>query len=269
MNITPFLEAILFPRKMINPEKIKKYFTNKTILITGASYGIGEALAYGLADSGSHLILVARTESKLMEVKQGIENQGGHASVYAIDLTKEDQIELLIKDLSQFSIDIVVSNAGRSIRRSIFDSLDRMHDFTRTMAINYFAPVRLILGLMPVLQKNKAHVIQISAVNVLLPPFPRWAAYQASKTAFDQWFRSVAFELNSVGICTTSIYFPLVKTRMIEPTKEYQHVPSMSAKHAAKIICLSVMKKKTIFKPWWLSSCELFAFFFAWILKYK
>lgn len=102
-------------------------------------------------------------------------------------------------------LDVIVSNAGKSIRRSIHDSLDRYHDFTRTMAINYFAPVRLLLSIIPLLEKNKGQIINVSTINALLLPIPYWAAYQASKGAFDTWFRSVAPELNAIGIATTTI----------------------------------------------------------------
>lgn len=246
-----FLEYFLFLPSRFNSQKLQGKFKEKTILITGASYGIGECVAYQLAKSGAHLILVARTASKLEEVKRRIENQGGKATIISTDLSKEEQVILLIDKIKSldFSIDVFIHNAGKSIRRSIYDSLDRNHDFTRTMAINYHAPVRLILFLIPMLEKNKGQIINISAVNVLLAPAPYWAAYQASKTAFDQWFRSVASE---VEIKTTSIYLPLVKTRMIAPTKAYEKMPAMSPEHVATIICKSILYRKRKYAPWWL-----------------
>ena len=120
------------------------------------------------------------------------------------------------------------------------------------MALNYFAPVQLLLHLIPQLEKNKGQVINISAVNVLLPPAPYWAAYQASKSAFDQWWRSVSPELNAKDIATTTIYLPLVRTRMIVPTKIYDKVPAMSPQHVAKIIAKTIYTQRKQFKPWWL-----------------
>jgi len=136
--------------------------------------------------------------------------------------------------------------------RSINDSLDRYHDFTRTMAINYFAPVQLLLSVIPLLKENQGHIINISTVNALLIPIPYGAAYQASKAAFDTWFRSVSPELNALGIVTTSIYPPLVKTPMIQPTPAYQKLPAMYPSHVAKIICKSMYTQRQKYKPWWL-----------------
>jgi len=249
-----FLEYLLFFPARFNSKKLDDRFQGKNILITGASYGIGECVANQLATSGAHLILVARTESKLLEVQKSIKEKGGQATIISTDLSKEEEVNRLINQLKSLdiSIDIFVHNAGKSIRRSIYDSLERNHDFKRTMALNYHAPVQLLLFLIPMLEKNKGQIINVSAVNVLLAPAPLWAAYQASKTAFDQWFRSVAPELNNKNITTTSIYLPLVKTRMIAPTKAYEKMPAMSPVHVANIICKSILNKKRKYAPWWL-----------------
>ena len=157
------------------------------------------------------------------------------------DLTNPADVESLLESVHQLGgVDVLVSNAGKSIRRSIFDSLDRLHDFTRTMNLNYFGPVQLMLSLIPDLVKRRGHVINISAVNVRLIPPPKWAAYQASKTAFDQWFRCVGPELNARGVCTTSIYLPLVRTRMIEPTEAYRNAPAMEPGEVAALICRAI-----------------------------
>ena len=149
-------------------------------------------------------------------------------------------------------VDIVISNAGKSIRRSIFDSLDRFHDVTRTMGVNYLGPVRLLLPLLPGLVARRGHVINISAVNVLLVPARKWAAYQASKAAFDQWFRSVGPELNARGVGTTSVYLPLVRTRMIEPTESYKRMPAMRPEQAAGLVCRAIISRRHVYAPWWL-----------------
>jgi len=224
------------------------------VLITGASYGIGESLAYKLAATGAHLILIARTEKKLSLIKKDIEAQGGTATIFPTDLTKTEQVEQLSVQLLALpsSIDIVINNAGKSIRRPVKESLDRFHDFTRTIGVNYLGPVQLILSLIPVLEQNKGHIINVSAINVLLAPAPHWAAYQASKSAFDQWFRSVSPELQLAGIATTSVYLPLVRTRMIAPTPAYDNMPAMSAEHVARIICKCIINRNRSYAPWWL-----------------
>lgn len=249
-----FLENILFPSTYLKDKKLRYKLKGKTVLITGASSGIGKELAYLLADIHTHLILVARREEQLSTMKREIEMKTAKVSIFRADLRNKEDMEGLLTFLHHMpdGLDFVVSNAGISIRRSITHSLDRYHDFTRTMAINYFAPVQLLLSIIPLLQKNQGHVINISTVNVMLLPLPYWAAYQASKSAFDTWFRSAAPELNAMGISTTSIYLPLVKTPMIIPTTAYQKFPAMCPTHVAKIIGKSMYTKRKTYTPWWL-----------------
>jgi short-subunit dehydrogenase len=248
------MKLLFFPFLGFNRSKLQQRLAGKTILITGASYGIGECLAEILAQPNVYLLLVARSADKLMEVKNRVEARGGRVDIFPCNLTNVDEVNTLLETLHQLpdGIDIFVNNAGKSIRRSIFDSLDRLHDFTRTMNLNYFAPVQLTLALIPILVARKGHIINISAVNVLLIPAPKWAAYQASKTAFDQWFRSVAPELNAREVSTTSIYLPLVRTRMIAPTKEYQNIPAMQPDDVAKLICKAINSRQQTYAPWWL-----------------
>lgn len=254
MHTYSLLEKCLFLSHTYNKRKLKESLEGKVVLITGASSGIGEQLAYELSDLNCHLILVARRKEKLGAIKTEIEKKSSRVSIYPADLRNKEEMDgllTLIHDLPN-GLDVVVSNAGLSIKRSIPDSLDRYHDFTRTMAINYFAPVQLLLSTIPILKRNQGHFINISTVNALLIPVPFWAAYQASKTAFDVWLRSAASELNSMGISTTSIYLPLVRTPMILPTAAYRKMPAMSATHVANIICQSIYTKRKMYQPWWL-----------------
>lgn len=269
MHKYSLLENILFPPANLNVKKLKNVLTGKTVLITGASSGIGEQLAFLLADIDVHLILVARREEKLLILKGEIEKKSAKVSVFPADLRNDEEMERLLAFLHQIpgGLNYIVSNAGKSIRRPINDSLDRLHDFTRTMAINYFAPVQLLLSTIPILKENKGHVINISTVNALLIPIPYWAAYQASKSAFDTWFRSASPELNAMGISTTSIYLPLVKTPMILPTAAYEKMPAMDPKHVAKIICKSMYTKRRKHKPWWLIFGQLASIIFRGIYE--
>ncbi|KOS68257.1 epimerase [Lysinibacillus contaminans] len=248
------LERLLFFPTNLNKEKLGRTIEGKTILITGASSGIGEQVAYLLAEMNVHLILVARREGKLETIKNEIEKKVAKVSILRADLRNAEDIERLLTFIQQLpkGVDIVVSNAGISINRSIQHSLHRYHDFTRTMAINYFAPVQLLLSVIPLLEKNKGQIINISTVNTLLLPIPHWAAYQASKTAFDTWLRSAAPELNGMGIETTTLYLPLVRTPMIAPTVAYEKIPAMCPNHVAQIICKSMYTKRKIYRPWWL-----------------
>lgn len=259
-----FLEHLLFPPTTVNKKKLAQTSQQKTILITGASYGIGEACTRLLAAYEVHLILVARTASKLSDLKKSLEDQKAEISIYPTDLTNSEAVEVLINQVKNLpnGLDVLISNAGHSIKRPIQKSLERFHDFERTMAINYFAPVRLFLGLMPLLEQRKGQMINISAINVLLLPAPHWAAYQASKTAFDQWFRSVSSEMEAYGIRSTSLYLPLVRTRMIAPTKAYQKVPAMLPEHVAKLIAKYLYRPKRKWMPWWGFFARLGSFLF-------
>jgi short-subunit dehydrogenase len=260
------MKLLFFPFLRFSRSKLKQRLAGKTVLITGASYGIGECLAELLADTTAHLLLVARTEEKLVEVKQRVEAKGGRADVFACDLRNDEEVQSLLETLHELpnGIDVVINNAGKSIRRSVFDSLDRFHDFTRTMNLNYFGPVKVLLSLIPILDARQGHVINVSAVNVLLIPAPKWAAYQASKTAFDQWFRCVGPELNARGIGTTSIYLPLVRTRMIEPTEAYKNMPAMQPEQVAQLICRAILSRRRTYAPWWLMLGQLASTLFRW-----
>lgn len=265
------MKILFFPFLGFDHSALCQKLAGKRILITGASYGIGECLADRLADTGAHLLLVARTAEKLTAVQNRIAARGGQADIFPCDLTNPAELQALVLKLQAYpdGIDIFINNAGKSIRRSIFDSLDRMHDFTRTMNLNYFAPVQLMLALIPGLVASQGQVINISALNVCLLPAPKWAAYQASKSAFDQWFRSVAAELNSRGVCTTTIYLPLVRTRMIEPTAAYRHMPAMQPEEVAQLICRALLSRKRRYAPWWLGVGELASLLFRGLWEAK
>lgn len=251
------VEAILFPTQKVDKELLATRLHSKTLLITGASFGIGEALCYQLADIDCRLILVGRTAEKLALIKQQLATSKAKVHIFSANLADDHQLELFIKELAQFNIDIFINNAGKSICRSIMQSLDRAHDFQRTMQLNYFAPVNLCLALIPQLQKNKGQIINVSAVNVLLAPTPYWAAYQASKAAFDQWLGCASSELAANDIAVSSLYLPLVRTRMIAPTKAYQNAPTMKVEQAAIRISKLMVNRKAYDKPWWSTFGQL------------
>lgn len=261
MHTYNFIESLLFPPIHFNGGKLIKKIHGKTILITGASSGIGEQLAIFLSklEIDLKLILVARRGEKLEALKQSIESKTVVVHIISADLRVQEGMNSLLEYLNSLpgGLDIVVNNAGLSINRPVLQSLDRFHDFTRTMAINYFAPVQLIMSVITILQQNKGQIINISTINALIAPVPNWAAYQASKSAFDTWFQSAAPELIGTGITCTSIYLPLVKTPMIAPTKAYDKAPAMSTEHVAKVICRAMYSKKRRYQPWWLIWGEL------------
>jgi short-subunit dehydrogenase len=257
------LEYLLFPPWGRRTHGLRQRLGGKNILITGASYGIGEQLACLLAATGARLILIARTEEKLQIVRTEVERLGGQADVFPCDLRNEIELQTLLEWLQQpeNSVHVFVNNAGKSIRRSLLQSLGREHDFFRTMSLNYHAPVKICLGIIPDLIKNNGQIINISAANVLLLPAPYWAAYQASKAAFDQWFRCAAPELREEGVACSTLYLPLVRTRMIAPTEAYRNMPAMHPRHVADIICRIIRSRRRRFRPWWLIFGQSASFF--------
>jgi short-subunit dehydrogenase len=207
----------------------------KRVLVTGASSGIGEATARAVAARGAHALIVARREAELARVAGEIRTAGGEASTYACDLTDETAVKALVEELMEAhgGVDMLVNNAGRSIRRSLPASYDRMHDFERTMEINYFAPVRLMLGLLPAMvQQGDGHVVNVLSWGVQVKA-PKFAAYLASKTALDVFSRVAGRELYADGVTFTNVRMPLVRTPMIGPTEVYATSPALSPEQAA------------------------------------
>ncbi|SCB91302.1 Short-chain dehydrogenase [Gilliamella bombicola] len=250
--LTNLLNCLLFPIRKPNFCQLEQCLRHKTIIITGASFGIGEALCHLLSDIECQLILVARTADKLQLIEQSLSNKKAKIDLFCADLRDVEQLDSFIAYLASYHVDVFINNAGISICRPIMQSLDRMHDFERTIKLNYLAPVKLCLALIPKLQQSKGHIINVSAINVLLAPTVNWAAYQASKTAFDQWLRCASSELENRQIKVSTAYLPLVKTRMIAPTKIYKKLPALQPCQAATIISRLLVSQKRQYKPWWV-----------------
>jgi len=210
----------------------------KVVLITGASSGIGKAAAVKVADAGATVLLVARSVEKLEETKHEIESAGGIAHVHRCDMSDIEDVERMADEVLAYhgQVDILVNNAGRSIRRGVELAYDRFHDYERTMQVNYFGPVRLILALLPSMQARKSgHIVNVSSIGTQTNP-PRFSAYVASKAALDAFGRVIASEVFDDGIRITTIHMPLVRTPMIAPTRMYDVFPAISPEEAAELI---------------------------------
>jgi thioester reductase-like protein len=218
----------------------------KIVVITGGSSGIGEAAALRIAEAGGKVLIVARDPEKLAEVQSKIGARGGFVKTYSCDITDLAANDQLARDIvAEFGhVDVLINNAGRSIRRSLSLSYDRFHDFERTMQLNYFANVRLTMNLLPSMTARKAgHVINVSSIGVLTNA-PRFSAYVASKAALESFARCAAAEFHDENVHFTIINMPLVRTPMIAPTRIYDEMPTIiSPEEAADMIADAIIRK--------------------------
>jgi NAD(P)-dependent dehydrogenase (short-subunit alcohol dehydrogenase family) len=217
----------------------------KVVIVTGGTSGIGKATVLKLAQAGAKTVIVARKQEELDATRAEVEALGGTAFTYSADLAElsscDELIAQVLKDHGQ--VDILVNNAGRSIRRSIALSYDRFHDFERTMQLNYFGSLRLIMGCLPSMTERRAgHIINISSIGVLSNA-PRFSAYVASKAALDAFSRCAQAEFSDNNIAFTTINMPLVRTPMIAPTKIYQSVPTLSPDEAADLVVRAIIER--------------------------
>jgi NAD(P)-dependent dehydrogenase (short-subunit alcohol dehydrogenase family) len=204
----------------------------KRILLTGASSGIGAVAAYKLAAEGASIIAVARREGLLAEVVARITASGGDATAITADLSNLEEVDAVVAAAGP--VDILINNAARSIRRPLLESLERWHDVERVMAVNYYAPLRLIRGLAPgMVERGDGHIINIATWRVLPESSPMFAPYNASKAALSAVSRVIDTELGGAGVHSTTIYYPLVATPMIAPTRAYSGVLALTADEAA------------------------------------
>ena len=210
----------------------------RRVMVTGASSGIGEATARAVAARGATVLLVARRADELERVRSEIQASGGTAYSYACDLTGGAAVDALVAEVlaAHGAVDLLVNSAGRSIRRSLEYSYDRMHDFERTMAVNYFAPVRLMLGLLPAMRAQRfGHVVNVLSWGVQVKA-PRFSAYLASKTALDTWSRIAGRETYADNVTFTNVRLPLVRTEMIRETDVYRRSRAMAPDQAADVV---------------------------------
>jgi short-subunit dehydrogenase len=218
---------------------------DKTILITGGSSGIGAAAAKKIAEAGGAVVLVARTQKKLEEVADQVRSDGGTAHVYPCDLSDMDAIaamaDKVLADLG--GVDILINNAGRSIRRSLALSYDRIHDYQRTMQLNYLGAVQLILKFIPGMrERGSGQIINVSSVGVQTRA-PRFGAYIASKAALDSLCDALQAEVVNDDVKFTTVHMALVRTPMISPTTMYDHFPALTPDQAAGVITDAIVHR--------------------------
>ncbi|BDX34422.1 short-chain dehydrogenase [Mycobacterium antarcticum] len=241
----PLTARLLQPGRDVDP-------AGKRILITGASSGIGEAGALKLAGQGARVIVVARRQELLDSVVARIGDAGGDATAIACDLSDLDAVDALVAEVEDRfgGIDVLINNAGRSIRRPLAESLERWHDVERTMQLNYYSPLRLIRGFAPGMRARRdGHVVNVSTWGVLSESSPLFAVYNASKAALTAVSRVIETEWAQDGVHSTTLFYPLVKTPMIAPTRAYDGLPGLSADEAADWMVTAVRRRPVRVAP--------------------
>ncbi len=238
-------ELLRFGRNVVGNASLEAAVRGRIVMVTGASSGIGKAAAVKIADAGGTVLLVARTPEKLELTRDQILAGGGIAHIHQCDLSDPEDIDRMAEEVlaEHGHVDVLINNAGRSIRRSVALSYDRPHDFERTIQLNYLGAVRLILKLLPRMRERKSgQIVNISSIGVQTN-MPRFSAYVASKSALDAFSRSIASEIIDDGVHITTINMPLVRTPMIAPTKMYDRFPTITPEEAADMICEAIIHK--------------------------
>lgn len=257
--------ALAYPPIELKIDITREYFCRKWVLVTGASHGIGRALTEKLIDAGANVFLIARSEADLRLLCAKAKQTGSSADYCAIDLRNREELEQLCMKLKETlpQLDYFFCNAGKSIHRKINDAVDRLHDYDRTMDLNYRSLVALSLAILPALKASKGRIIYSSSVSTLYPMAPGWSAYHASKSAANAWCETADSEFAPLGVHVQIAYLPLVHTAMSDVNKQYKHLPAYTPADAANILLKLAIRKVRTYKPWWAKFSAPIAYLFA------
>ena len=254
-----------YPTISLSPDITREHFCRKWVLVTGASHGIGRALTEKLISAGANVFLIARSEADLRLLCAKAKQMGSSADYCAIDLRDREKLELLCQKLRETlpRLDYFFCNAGKSIHRKINDAQDRLHDYDRTMDLNYRSLVALSLAILPALKASKGHIVYSSSVSTLYPMAPGWSAYHASKSAANAWCETANSEFAPLGVHVQIAFLPLVHTAMSDVNEQYKHLPAYSPSDAANILLKLAIRKAKTYKPWWAKLSVPIAYLFA------
>ena len=257
--------ALAYPQVRLKPAITKEHFSGKWVLVTGASHGIGRALTEKLIDADANVFLIARSEAELRYLCDRAKQRRNRADYCAIDLRDREKLELLCQKLKETlpQLDYFFCNAGKSIHRKITDALDRLHDYDRTIDLNYRALVALSLALLPALKASKGSIIYSSSVSTCYPMAPGWSAYHASKSAANTWCETANSEFAPLGIRVQIAYLPLVHTAMSDVNERYRQLPAYYPADAANILLRLAIRKGKRYQPWWAKLSAPIAYLFA------
>ena len=257
--------ALAYPSISLTPDITREHFCRKWVLVTGASHGIGRALTEKIINAGANVFLIARSEADLRLLCAKAKQMGSSADYCAIDLRDREKLEQLCQKLRETLpwVDYFFCNAGKSIHRKINEAQDRLHDYDRTMDLNYRSLVALSLAILPALKASKGHIVYSSSVSTLYPMAPGWAAYHASKSAANTWCETADSEFAPLGVHVQIAYLPLVHTAMSDVNEQYKHLPAYTPADAANILLKLAIRKVRTYKPWWAKLSAPIAYLFA------
>jgi len=257
--------ALAYPSISLTPDITREHFCRKWVLVTGASHGIGRALTEKIINAGANVFLIARSEADLRLLCAKAKQMGSSADYCAIDLRDREKLEQLCQKLRETlpRLDYFFCNAGKSIHRKINDAQDRLHDYDRTMDLNYRSLVALSLAILPALKASKGSIIYSSSVSTLYPMAPGWSAYHASKSAANTWCETADSEFAPLGVHVQIAYLPLVHTAMSDVNEQYKHLPAYTPTDAANILLKLAIRKVRTYKPWWAKFSAPTAYLFA------
>ena len=257
--------ALAYPTISLSPNITREHFSGKWILVTGASHGIGRALTEKIISTGANVFLIARSEADLRLLCAKAKQMGSSADYCAIDLRDREKLEQLCMKLKKTlpQLDYFFCNAGKSIHRKINDAVDRLHDYDRTMDLNYRSLVALSSAMLPALKASKGRIIYSSSVSTLYPMAPGWSAYHASKSAANTWCETANSEFAPLGVRVQIAYLPLVHTAMSDVNEQYKHLPAYSPADAGNILLELAIRKVRTYKPWWAKLSAPIAYLFA------
>lgn len=264
-NIIAIGGALAYPSISLTPNITREHFSEKWVLVTGASHGIGRALTEKIINAGANVFLIARSEADLRLLCAKAKQMGSSADYCAIDLRDREKLEQLCQKLRETlpRLDYFFCNAGKSIHRKINEAQDRLHDYDRTMDLNYRSLVALSLAILPALKASKGHIIYSSSVSTLYPMAPGWSAYHASKSAANTWCETADSEFAPLGVHVQIAYLPLVHTAMSDVNEQYKHLPAYTPADAANILLKLAIRKVRTYKPWWAKFSAPIAYLFA------
>lgn len=247
------LHYFLFPPRHVRSSYVERRLEGETILITGASSGIGEALALRLAGLRARLLLLARQKEKLQTLAEQLQEQGTEVEILLCDLSKSEDVQQVVHHIVTrgWKLSAIVCNAGRSQHRYLYDTLQHPYDAQRLMGVNYSGHVQLLMGLLPQLAPG-AQILSVSSAAVLAPAAVGWGAYSASKLAIDSWLQAAEPELAAHDVSVSYLYFPLVDTPMLRKGSQWKGAPALTAREAAERILSCMVSYRRRFLPWWM-----------------